>query len=506
MSRTTDAAYTELKSNLQQTALLASCSSVLEWDEQTNMPPGGAELRSRQVSLLAGMVHERATSTRVGELLAEVESTSLVADHDSPDSANIREVRRDFDRATKLPRALVEELSRVSSLSQHAWIEARRKSDFANFLPWLEKIVALKREEAQAVGYGQGEPYDALLDTYEPGMTAAGVTKLFAPLRDELVKLIAAIRDSGKQPDRGIITRSYPVTAQREFSIAAAKQIGFNFDDGRLDVAAHPFCSGFGPGDCRLTTRFDEHHFPGAFFGTLHEAGHGIYDQGLDRTAFGLPMGAAVSLGIHESQSRMWENFVGRSRAFWRHFFPRAQAAFPSALGNVRLDDFYWAINDVQPSFIRVEADEATYNLHILLRFDLERPLISGDLLPADVPGVWNETFTKYFGLTPPDAAQGCLQDIHWSMGGIGYFPTYTLGNMNAAQLFAAARKDLGDLDTQFAHGEFGALKHWLNENIHRRGKQYRASRLIDVVTGRPLSHVPLIEHLRTKFGELYGV
>lgn len=506
MSRSAVDAYSELVDYLKRSATLESCAAVLGWDEQTYMPPGGAEHRANQLGLLAGLCHERATAPQLGELLNEVAASPLVADPDSPVAANVREARRDFDRATKLPRRLVEELSRTCTLSQQAWVGARRQSDFSQFLPWLEKVVALKREEAQAIGYGSGVPYDALLDAFEPGMTSAELTRQFTPLRDELVKLIAAIRDSGRSPDRTILTRSYPVESQREFSLEAAKAIGFDLNAGRLDVAAHPFCSGFGPGDVRLTTRFDEHHFPGAFFGTLHEAGHGIYEQGLDPQAFGLPVGAACSLGIHESQSRMWENFVGRSRAFWQHFYPQAQRQFPGALSNTSLAAFYAAINDVQPSFIRVEADEATYNLHILLRFDLERPLIAGDLAPADVPAVWNETFVRYFGIATPDDARGCLQDIHWSGGLIGYFPTYALGNMYAAQFFDAAEQSLGDLPAQFSRGDFAPLKNWLNEHIHRRGKQFRAANLVQRVTGRPLSPEPLIRRLHAKFDELYGL
>lgn len=504
MPRTPEEAYAELTARQRTTALLESCASVLGWDEQTYMPPGGAEHRANQLSLLAGMCHERATDPGVEQLLSEIEGTALVADLDSVIAANVREIRRDYERATKLPKRLVEELSHTATLAQQAWVGARKQSNFQQFQPWLEKMVALKREEAQAIGFGDGVPYDALLDAYEPGMTAADISRLFAPLRDELVKLVAAIRESGRQPDRGIITRSYPVAAQREFAISAAQQIGFDFERGRLDTAAHPFCSGFGPGDTRLTTRYDEHHFPGAFFGTLHEAGHGIYDQGLDRAAFGLPAGSACSLGIHESQSRMWENFVGRSRAFWQHFYPLAQGAFPEALSGTAVSDFYWAINDVQPSLIRVEADEATYNLHILLRFDIERPLIAGDLDPVDVPDVWNETFTTYFGITPPDDARGCLQDIHWSAGLIGYFPTYALGNMCAAQFFAAACREIPDLPGAFSRGDFRALKDWLNGKIHTHGRRYRAQKLVQLVTGQPLSHTALIGHLRHKFDELY--
>jgi len=501
-----DQVYAELATALREAALLGSCASVLGWDEQTYMPPAGAEHRANQLALLAGMVHERATSPRLGELIAELEQSALAADADSPQGANIREARRDYDRATKLPRRLVEELSHAATMGQQAWIEARKVSDFSRFLPILKQIVTLKREQAQAVGYGKGVPYDALLDEYEPGMTSAEVTRLFTPLRDELVQLIAAIKDSGKHPDRSLLTRNYPVDAQQTFGLEAARQIGFDFHAGRLDVAAHPFCSGFGPGDVRLTTRYDANHFPGAFFGTLHEAGHGIYEQGLDASQFGLATGSAASLGIHESQSRLWENFVGRSRAFWKHFYPSAQVAFSEALPIVPQEEFYRAINDVQPSFIRVESDEATYNLHILLRFELEQPLISGDLQPEDVPAAWNEKFTSFFGITPPNDAQGCLQDIHWAFGGIGYFPTYTLGNMNAAQLFEAAGKQLGDLNAQFAQGEFMPLKNWLNQEIHAHGKRFTPSKLIQRVTGAPLSHAPLMRHLHAKFDEIYGL
>jgi carboxypeptidase Taq len=499
-------AYDELVSELKRTALLGSCASLLSWDEQTYMPTNGAEHRAEQLALLAGMVHERATAPRIGELLSELGDPEALGGEGSRQYANVREARRQHERATKLPRRLVEELSRTATLAQHAWIEARKKKDFPGFLPWLVKMVGLKREEAEAVGYGDGVPYDALLDDYEPGATAAQIQSVFKPLRDELVQLVAAIRESGRQPLVEILTRRYPVDAQREFSLKCAAAIGFDFDAGRLDVAAHPFNSSIGPGDCRMTTRYDEQHFPGAFFGTLHEAGHGIYEQGLRPEDFGTAVGQAASLGIHESQSRLWENYVGRSRAFWQHFFGSAQQSFPEALGNVTLDEFYWAVNDVRPSWIRVEADEVTYNLHIMLRFDLEQPLIAGDLQPADVPGAWNETFQRYFGMTPPDDALGCLQDIHWSMGGIGYFPTYTLGNLFGAQFFEHADQELGGLGAMFARGEFQPLKEWLNENIHQRGMQYRSGRLIEVVTGKPLSAEALLRHLRGKFGPLYGV
>lgn len=498
--------YRDLIAHLRKTAMLGSCGSVLGWDEQTYMPSGGAEHRAEQLALLAGMTHELATAPRLGELIGELEQRSDLGAPGSPELINLKEARRNFDRATKLPQRLVEDLSRIATLGQQAWVEARRKSDFSLFEKHLEKMLGLKRAQAEALGYGDGQPYDALLDEYEPGATAASISAAFEPLRDELVPLVAAVRDAGRKPDVSILSRRYPVDAQREFSLAAARAIGFSFDKGRLDVAAHPFCSGFGPGDCRLTTRYDEQHFNGAFFGTLHEAGHGIYEQGLNGAAFGTAMGETVSLGIHESQSRMWENLVGRSRSFWEHFFPKAQTAFPEALRDVSLDQFHAAINDVRPSFIRVEADEVTYNLHIMLRFELEQAMLVGDLSAAEIPAAWNETFNRYFGMTPPDAARGCLQDIHWSAGLLGYFPTYALGNMYAAQFFATADRELGGLAGQFARGEFLPLKTWLNERIHSIGKRFPAGELVRQVTGQPLSHTSLMSHLNQRFRPLYGL
>jgi carboxypeptidase Taq len=496
--------YDDLVDEWRKGTLLASCSAQLSWDEQTYLPPGGVSHRSEQLSLLAGMVHDRFTSPHLGELISELEQHGDLGEADGPRRANLREARRRYDRATKLPKKLVEEMSRVTSLAQHNWVEARKKSNFETFRPWLEKVVGLKREEAAALGNGSGVPYDALLDDYEPGAKTAEVASVFAGLRKDLVSLVQAIHNSKTKPNASILTRRYPKDAQRTFARAAASAIGFRFDEGRLDESAHPFCSGIGPGDCRLTTRYDERHFPGAFFGVLHEAGHGIYEQGLDRSAYGTPIGDAASLGVHESQSRMWENFVGRSRAFWTQFYPQAQSTFPEALNGVGTDDFYAAVNDVRPSFIRVEADEVTYNLHIMIRFEMEQRLIAGDLKPAEVPAAWNAAYTASLGITPPDDAQGCLQDVHWSAGLLGYFPTYALGNMYAAQLFEVARKALGDLDALFAKGEFTPLREWLNANVHRYGRQFPPSRLVERITGQPLSHRPLVSHLKTKFEAIY--
>jgi len=500
-----DQAYQELIRRFKEFTLLASCGSVLGWDERTYMPRKGSAHRAEQFALIARMAHEMLTAPQIGELLTQVEKSDLVREKTSDEAVNAREIRRSYDRAVKIPKELVEELARVTTRAQQVWQEARQANQFSPFRPWLEKVIKLKRQEAQAIGYKEA-PYDALLDEYEPGGTTAEITQTFAALRQDLVPLVAKITSSGRRPKRELLEREYPVDRQQMFGQSAAAALGFDFDAGRLDVTTHPFCSGFGPGDTRITTRYNPRFFNEAFFGILHEAGHGIYDQGLDSEHYGTPLGSAVSLGIHESQSRMWENQVGRSRPFWEHFFPQAKRLFHSALRDVAIDDFIFAINDVQPSFIRVEADEATYNMHILLRFELEQALVSGDLKPADVPGAWNEKFKKSFDLTPPTDALGCLQDIHWSMGGVGYFPTYTLGNLYAAQFMEQARQDLGGLDDDFRRGDFLRLKGWLNGKIHRPGQRYRAADLCNTVTGKPLSHKPLLNYLRNKYEPLYGV
>ncbi|HBC45810.1 MAG TPA: carboxypeptidase M32 [candidate division Zixibacteria bacterium] len=495
----------ELYRNLREIAAIRSCESLLDWDERTYMPHNGSEHRGNQMATLAGIVHERFVSPRIGELLDTLIAERSGANSDDPDTANIKEIKRVYDKTVKIPKSLVEELSRTIVRSQGVWQDARAKSDFAMFRPWMEKVVYLKQEQAKAVGY-KTVAYDAALDDFEPGASTVKIAEVFAGLRDELVDLIARIKASGKSPDTSIITRNYPVEMQARIGTEAAKAIGFDFESGRLDVTAHPFCTTIGPSDIRITTRYNPNHFPQAFFGILHEAGHGLYEQGLPKENYALPTGEAASLGIHESQSRMWENLVGRSRPFWQHFFPIVQKAFPQALGNVTLDQFHFAVNDVRPSFIRVEADEATYNLHILLRFEMESAFFNGDLKIADIPGVWNEKFKKYFGIIPKDDSEGCLQDVHWSAGLIGYFPTYTLGNLYSAQFFAKAKGDLGDLDGQFVKGDFSGLLGWLRKNIHAHGMRYRPEQLVERVTGKPLLHQPLIDYLRGKYGQLYGL
>ena len=496
-----ETAYDQLTAHARETGLLKSTMGLLQWDEETYLPPAGGDYRAEQVAYLAGLVHQRETDARIGSWLDEIAGS---VEPDGEPAAVLRDMRRDYDKKTKLPQSLVEELSRTSSLGQQAWKEARKADDFATFQPLLEKTIDLKRQEAEAYGYDDS-PYDALLDDYEPGETTANVARVLAGLREQLTPLVERIADSDRRPSVDLVGRDYPQSQQEAFGKQAAAAIGFDFDAGRLDVTAHPFCGGAGPRDVRLTTRYDETDFAGGFFSILHEAGHGIYEQGLPCEKYGLPTGEAVSLGIHESQSRMWENLVGRSRAFWDHFYGPMTKAFPKALDGIAQEDFYFAINESKPSLIRTESDEATYNLHIIVRFELEQALLAGDLTVADLPSAWNAKYQQYLGIQPPNMADGVLQDVHWSAGLFGYFATYSLGNLYASQFFDQAGKDLGDLEQQFRQGEFQPLRDWLRTNLHSHGRRYSAAELAQRVTGGPLSQEPLMTHLNAKYGQLYG-
>lgn len=505
MSATAETAYSRLLTELRENAQLSSTMSLLHWDEQTQLPAKGGEYRALQISLLARLCHERFTSPKIGNLLSESEAVIGDIKADTEIAANVRETRRAYDRATKLPARLVEELARTTVLAQQAWTEARKKSDYAEFEPWLGKILGLKREEARCISTG-GPLYDVLLDEYEAGETTANLQRVFEELRGPLIELVGRIQESGRKAPLEILQRNYPAHGQEQVARKAAAVVGFDFEAGRLDRSVHPFCSIIAPGDTRMTTRYDEHYFGDAFFGVLHETGHGLYDQGLPAENFGIPMGEYVSLGIHESQSRMWENLVGRGRAFWRYMMPHLRTTFPDALDGVSDDDWMFAINDTQPSLIRTESDETTYNLHILLRFELEQALLMDELSTSDLPSAWNERMQKYLGITPPDNSLGCLQDIHWSGGAFGYFPTYTLGNLIAAQLFEAVKVDVPTLEEGFARGEFSPLLSWLRSNIHQHGKRYGAGELVRRATGRELGAGPLLQHLGAKAKEYYNV
>lgn len=492
--------YARFLALVQDIHVATSAAGLLEWDQETHMPAKGAETRARHLALLAGVAHEKLISDEFGRLLAAVEAEG---DQDPDVVTNVREMRRTYDRKVKLPTKLVQEIAATVALAKEAWAQARAASKYAAFAPHLEKLLELQREVAERIGY-DGEPYDALMDEYEPGARAADVQRVFEGLKKELVPIVQAIRGAATQPDPALLERPCPIEAQKTFGRRIVENMGFDFDAGRIDVTTHPFCSGFSPHDVRLTNRYSETYLPMSLFGIMHEAGHGLYEQGLPFEHAFTPRGASVSLGIHESQSRMWENFVGRSRAFWSRYFGPLQETFP-AFENVALEDWYFAINVVRPSFIRVEADEVTYNLHIMLRFDLERRMLAGQLRVRDIPEAWNAAMHELFGIVPPNDAQGCLQDIHWSMGMFGYFPTYALGNLYAAQFFQAAAADIPDLDVHIARGELPVLLEWLRTNIHQHGQRYRAHELVQLVTGKPLSHAPFITYLTRKYKPLYG-
>jgi carboxypeptidase Taq len=499
---TPDEAYQWLVEHSRETAYYRSMGHLLGWDQRTQIPAKGHEHRHNQFAMLAKWIHVRATDPQVGEALARVEASDLVQDAGALAAVNVREWRRDYDRATKIPPELAVALAKATAEGETAWERTRPSSDWGTFKPFLIQIVNLKREEAQALGYA-AEPYDAHLDNFEPGETAAGLAPVLSQLREALIRILAAIQGSRRQPQGEVIRRHFPVSEQERFARLAAQSIGYDFAGGRLDPTAHPFAVDIGPGDVRITTRFDEHNFSQAFFGTLHEAGHALYDQGLPADHWGTPRGDTVSLGIHESQSRLWENLVGRSLGFWRFFYQQAQEVFP-VLQGVTLEAFHAAINEVKPSLIRTEADEVTYNLHILLRFEVERALMNGGLQVEDLPGAFNDKMGAYLGLTPPDFGQGVMQDIHWSAGLFGYFPTYTLGNLYAAQFFARAEAELGPLEEKFAAGDFAPLLTWLREKVHRQGNRLWARPLLKEVTGEDLQPDYLVSYLERKFGALY--
>lgn len=500
-------AYATLVGLQRKSATLGSIGGLLGWDQETYMPAGGAEARSEQIELLSGMIHEHRTHKKIGELIAScLQDKTLTSD--AKIAANLREMRRDYDLATKLPVELVSELAKTQSQAQEAWKHARADNDFAAFAPWLDKVLSLTRRKAECYGVpAGGEIYDALLDEYEPGMTARQIDAIFTPLQDELSQLVAKVVSSPVQPKDKLSGIDISQEKQHAFGTAVLKAIGFDLHAGRLDTTAHPFCSGFAPGDTRLTTRYNTSSCMEPLSSTMHEAGHGMYEQGLPKKdLFGTPLADAISLGIHESQSRMWENLVGRSKAFWQWALPVAKEIYGPAISHLTVDDVYAAVNQVERSYIRVEADEMTYNLHIMLRFGLERQLIRGDLAVKDLPGEWNSRFTKLLGLTVPDDKRGCLQDVHWSFGLVGYFPTYTLGNLYAAQFWETINQQIPSLTSDMARGDFGKLKSWLNTSIHAHGRQYSATELVQRTTGKPLDRTALMSYLKGKAAELYSV
>ncbi len=497
--------WTEVRSFVGDTAKLEGTVALLEWDDRTYLPSRAGGYRADQTTLLSGIIHRRRTDPHLGEMLQELTHSELTQDPHSAIGASVLKLWKDFQQHVRLPVELVEAITKATVLGQQAWEAARAADSWADFTPHMVKIFALRRQEAELLR-DEGSLYDALLDQYEEGARSEQLTVVFAGLRDALVQLVTDLADSKMQPSGATWRRTVPIDLQRKASRWVAERIGYSFERGRLDETSHPFCTTLGPDDCRILTRFQLDYFPSGFYGTLHEAGHGLYEQGLPGEWYGLPAGAAASLGVHESQSRMWENFVGRSQAFWKWCLPELQSSLGGTWDDVSLEQVYRDANRVQPSLIRVEADEVTYNLHILIRFEIEQELISGDLQVADAPQAWNDRYFRYLGIRPATNATGILQDIHWSAGLIGYFPTYTLGNLYAAQLMEAIKRDLGDVDSAIREGDFEPLRNWLVKHVHQFGRCYHPGQLVQQACGKPLDATPLANYLRQKLEPVYGL
>jgi carboxypeptidase Taq len=496
-------ALSTLKERLEQVTSLGQTNALLEWDMQVKMPPAGSEARARHMSVMSRLIHDLFTSDETGKLLDDAERDAKGLPQDSNDANLLRVARRDYDRECKLPSDLVAEITKATTLAHGVWVKARAENDFKSFAPSLKRIVELKTQAAQCYGY-KDHIYDALLDIYEPGLKTADVARMFADLRKELVPLVQAIGERVDTVDDSVLHQEFDVDKQRAFAELVIMKFGYDFNRGRQDPTVHPFATSFSRNDVRITTRFDPNWLNPALFGTLHEAGHGMYEQGVGEDLEGNILASGVSLGVHESQSRLWENIVGRSRAFWTHFFPILQSYFPQQLGNVEVETFYRAINRVKPSFIRVEADEATYNLHIMMRFELEADLLTGKLKVEDLPEAWNAKTQEYLGIVPQNDTLGVLQDVHWSSGLIGYFPTYSIGTILSAQLYDKAIEQNPSIPADMAKGEFGGLLNWLRENIHQQGRKFDPPELIQRATGEPLQSRSYMRYLKTKFGEIY--
>ena len=496
-----------LKTRLAQMARLEQAAGLLGWDQQTYMPSGAANGRAEQMATLSQLLHRTLTDDETGRLLETAEAETQGADPDSDEVRLLARLRRSYDRATKLPEALVMELSRHASLSQEVWVRARQMSDFDQFAPNLEKMIDLVRQATEHLGYPE-HPYDALIDQYEPGTRQSDVAAMFADMKPGLVALTRSIAQSDRPVDDSSLHGDFPVAKQRELTLKIVQAVGFDTTRGRQDEAAHPFCANFGRDDVRITTRFDKNFLPMAIYASLHEAGHAMYEQGSPAAYETTPLAGGTSLGVHESQSRLWENLVGRSRAFTHFVFPQLQETFPDAFptGGTDAEGFYRAINKVTPSLIRVEADEVTYNLHTLLRFELECALLEGKLDVGDVPDAWDAKMEDYLGITPPTDAQGCLQDVHWAAGLIGYFPTYSIGNLLSGQIWHAINQAIPDLDTQIASGHFSTLLEWLRTNIHHHGSKYPPKELTLRATGEPLNSRYYVDYLQKKYGDIYGL
>lgn len=491
-----------LKERLGTMSDLRAAAALLHWDQETYMPPSAVGLRSEQLATLSRLAHEMLTSEETGEMVSALEGN---VEPDSDDEALARLTRREYEKATKLPSKLVSEISRATSLAQPAWVEARAKSDWSTFAPHLEKIVSLQRESAEHLGY-EDHPYDALLDLYERGARKTKLEPMFEELKAGIVPMLRDVTEAADGDDRSAPLRGdFDEARQKAFGRAVLSDLGYDWDRGRQDRVVHAFCIDLGgPEDVRLTTNFDTKRMDKALFTSMHEAGHAMYEQGVDPAYSRTPLAGGVSMGVHESQSRLWENLVGRSRGFWSHYLPKLEETFPGSFDGMDLETFYRAVNGVEPGFIRIDSDEVTYNLHILLRFELEVALMEDKLSVSDIPEAWNAKMEEYLGIVPPDDALGALQDVHWSSGLFGYFPTYSMGNVLSVQFYEAAVEAVPEIPEEISKGNFAPLRDWLAENVYRHGSRYEPDEVVERATGRGLDTSPYLAYLREKFGKLY--
>ena len=484
---------------------LERAGAVLGWDQQAYMPPEGATARAQQMATLSRIAHEKFTSERVGHLIDDLQDATRALPYDDDTVSMLRVLKRDYVKAMRLPSQFVAQLTEASGVATTAWAQARAANDWHAFEPHLAHLLELKQREADYIGY-DAQRYDALLDTYEPDMKTAQVAEIFAGVRRDLVPLVHAINAHADRVDDSAVHRAYAPDKQWALAEQALRAVGYDFQRGRMDKVPHPFCISFSNRDVRVTNRVLPNFFNSCLYGALHEGGHALYEQGIpdrfERTA----LSGGTSLGVHESQSRLWENLVGRSRAFWQYFFPKFKKTFRKNAADMDAEKMYRAVNKVQPSYIRVEADEVTYSLHVMLRFEAENLLLENKLRVSELPAWWDEAMSSYLGITPPDVARGALQDVHWSMGLYGYFPTYSLGTFFSAQLFAQAQKELGDLDAQFARGDFQTLLAWLQQKIYQHGRKFTLNELAVQITGETLQTRSYIAYLKNKYSELYGL
>ncbi len=484
---------------------LNKAAALLSWDREVNMPNAGTEARVQQLTTLSRLSHQLSTSDEMGAMIEDAAAELDGLGYDTNEASLIRLLRRSYEDARKLPSEFVVRASQVTGQAHGHWVKARAENNFASYQPWLEKIVALSQEQAELYGY-EDEKYDPLLDKYEHDMKTADVRAIFDAVRTGLIPLREAIDERGTAVDDSIVHQHFEIDKQKQFAHYAAASVGYDFSRGHLGTVVHPFATSFSRDDARITTRWNPDFLNPALFGTLHESGHAMYEQGTHPDLARTPLARGTSLGIHESQSRMMENMVGRSRGFWQKHFSVLQAMFPAQLSGTTVETFYKAINKTKSSLIRVEADELTYNFHIILRFELEQAMLNGELAAKDLPEAWNDKIEAMLGVKPTTDSEGCLQDVHWSKLYFGYFPTYALGNLYAAQLMETAVAQNPAITDELAQGETTSLVAWMRENIHQHGKKYTPRELIQRATGKPLSHEPFMRYVTAKFTDIYGL